>query len=177
MQTILEMTVSPVYTRRADRRLQLLKLLRIVLSAVLISSWIYGIFIAAAFLQQTDGKATQWLLFFVIFTIPATVLLILVWRALRRFYREYDYLLQDHCLEIYVSVNPGHRKLLTQINCHAIVAFAPLSQASKHDGPIIRAIVGSAEVWALDVRHEGQTVRVLLQPNEAFCHRLKSHLK
>ena len=177
MQTVLEMTASPVYTGRAARRLRLLKLLRLALAVCLIMSWIYGIAVTVAFLQEFDGRATQWLLFFAMFTIPATALLIMVCLALHRFNREYDYLLQDDLLEIFVSNGHNRRKLLTQINCHSIVAFAPAAQAKTHTGRILRAIAGSAEVWALDVRHEGQTVRVLLQPNDAFCKQLKTYVK
>ncbi len=81
MQYILEMTVSPVYTGPAVRRLRLLRLLRIALVVCLVMSWIYGIAVT--------------------------------------------------------------------------VAFAPVSQADPHPG---------------------QTVRVLLQPNEAFCERLKAYV-
>lgn len=177
MQHILEMTVSPVYTGRVARRLRLLKLLRTALAACLAMSWIYGIAVAVAFLEDFDGSASHWLLFFVMFTIPATALLVMACLALRRFNREYDYLLQDDLLEIFVSNGNNRRKLLTQINCRSIVTFSPVSQAGSHHGRTIRAVAGAAKAWALDVRHDGQTVRVLLQPNEAFCKQLKTYVK
>lgn len=177
MQTVLEMTASPAYTGRAVRRLRLLKLLRVALAACLIMSWIYGIAVTVAFLQEFDGRATQWLLFFSMFTIPATALLVMVCLALHRFNREYDYLLQDDLLEIFISNGHNRRKLLTQINCHSIVAFAPIAQAKPHPGRSIRAVAGSAQAWALDVRHEGRIVRVLLQPDEIFRRKLAAYVK
>ena len=175
MQTVLEMTASPVYTGRAVRRLRLLKLLRVALAACLIMSWIYGIAVTVAFLQEFDGRATQWLLFFSMFT--ATALLVMVCLALRRLTGEFDYFLDADTLAIYTYYGSGKRKLLTQINCHSIVAFAPIAHAKPHTGRSIRAVAGSAQAWALDVRHEGRIVRVLLQPNEAFCKQLKTYVK
>ena len=177
MQQILEMTVSPVYTGRAAGRLRLLKLLRLALTVCLIASWIYGIAVTVAFLQEFDGRATQWLLFFIMFTIPATALLAMVWLALRRLTGEFDYCLDADALEIYTYHRGGKRKLLARINCRSIVFFGPLQHAPSHQGRTIRAAAGSGKVWALDVRHEGQTVRVLLQPNEAFCNRLQTYVK
>lgn len=177
MQTVLEMTAGPAYTGRAARRLRLLKLLRLALTVCLIMSWIYGIAVTVAFLQEFDGRATQWLLFFSMFTIPATALLVMVCLALRRLTGEFDYFLDADTLAIYTYHGGGKRKLLTQINCHSIVAFAPIAQAKPHTGRSIRAVAGSGQAWALDVRHEGQIVRVLLQPNEAFCKQLKTYLK
>lgn len=177
MQTVLEMTASPTYTGRAERRLRLLKLLRLALAVCLSMSWIYGIAVTVAFLQEFDGRATQWLLFFTMFTIPATVLLVMVCLALRRLTGEFDYFLDADTLAIYTYYGSGKRKLLTQINCHSIVAFAPIAQAKPHTGRSIRAVAGSGQVWAMDVRHEGQIVRVLLQPNEIFRRKLAAYVK
>jgi ABC-type proline/glycine betaine transport system permease subunit len=177
MQQVLEMSASPVYTGRAQRRLRLLKLLHLALIASLILSWTYGIAVTVAFLQEYDGRATQWLLFFVMFTIPATALLIMVHLALRRLNRAYDYCLDSDTLEVYTYCGGAKRKLVTMVNCHSIVAFAPVSQADPHSGRTIRTVAGSNEVWALDVRHEGQIVRLLLQPNEAFQKQLKTYVK
>ena len=177
MQQVLEMTACPVYTGRAQRRLRLLKLLHLTLTACLVLSWTYAIAVTVAFLQEFDGRATQWLLFFIMFTIPASTLLVMVHLALRRLNRAYDYCLESDALEIYTYSGGGKRKLVALVNCHSMTAFTPLSQAERHDGRTIRAVAGTAEVWALDVRHEGQTVRVLLQPNEAFCKQLKTYVK
>ena len=171
------MTVSPVFTGRAAGRLRLLKLLRLALVACLILSWTYAIAVTVAFLQEFDGRATQWLLFFIMFTIPASALLVMVHLALRRFSRAFDYFLDADTLEIYTYHGGAKRKLLTQINCHSIVAFAPIAQAKPHTGRPIRAVAGSGQVWAMDVRHEGQIVRVLLQPNEIFRRKLAAYVK
>ena len=177
MQQVLEMTASPVYTGRAQRRLRLLKLLHLALTACLILSWTYAIAVTVAFLQEYDGRATQWLLFFIMFTIPATALLIMVHLALRRLNRAYDYCIDSDTLEVYTYSGGEKRKLVTLVNCHSMTAVSPLSQADHHDGRTIRAVAGAAEVWALDVRHEGQIVRLLLQPNEAFQKQLKTYVK
>lgn len=174
---IMEMTLSPSYTLNAVRRLRLLKLLRIVLLGCLVLSWTYGISVAAALIQQASGAATHWILFFVIFTIPATALLILVHLALVRLTREYDYCLTDDILEVYVSNGKNKRKLLLQINCFTITAFLPASEAAAPEGKVMRAILGKNDLWALDFRDEERKIRVLLQPNEVFCRKLTAYTK
>lgn len=177
MNDILEMTVSPSYTAQGARRLRLLKLLRVALAVCLILSWIYGVSVAAAFIQRSDGTATQWILFFGIFTIPATLLLILVHRALTRLTREYDYCLEEDILEIHASNGKSKRKLLLRVNCFTVTAFAPLSNAAEGRFKVIRAALGQNDIWALDFRDEEQRVRVLLQPNENLRKRLASYTR
>lgn len=177
MNDILEMTISPSYTAQGAQRLRLLKLLRVALAVCLILSWIYGISVAVALLQQADGTATQWILFFGIFTIPATALLILVHRALARLTREYDYCLEEDVLEIHASNGKSKRKLLLRVNCFTVTAFVPLSTAAEGRFKVIRAALGQNDLWALDFRDEEQKVRVLLQPNEDFRKRLMSYTR
>lgn len=175
MDRHMEMTVSACYNGESARRLRLLKLLRIALVICLFMAWTYGIAVAAAFLQETSGAATIWILQFVMYTIPATILLALVWIALRRLTRSYDYCLSDDQLEIWDSRGENSRRLMLQINCFSIASFSPEEDAPIHQGREMRAVVSKNDRWALDVRHEGQTVRVWLQPNEELVRILKSY--
>ena len=177
MEEKLEMILSPCYNEQNARRIRLLKLLRIALVICLFMAWTYGIAVAAAFARESSGAATLWMMEFVIFTIPATVLLILVWIALIRLNRVYEYILWNDRLELWSCRGDRHRKLLAEIQCRSLAAFAPVDEAEEHHGRVIRAVVDPHDHWALDVRHEGQTVRVLLQPNPEFIRRLKQYEK
>ena len=177
MDECIEMTVSACYNGEGVRRIRLLKLLRITLVICLFMAWTYGMAVAAAFVQEGSGAATLWMMQFVIYTIPATVLLILVWIVLHRLSRTYDYCLQDDKLEIWDSKGEKTRKLVAQINCFSIAAMSPEASAASYQGRMIQAAVSKNDRWALDVRHEGQIVRVLLQPNEALAQKLKSYVQ
>ena len=95
MEEHIEMTVSACYNQSGMRRIKLLKRLRIALVICLFMAWTYGVSIAAALISEGSGVATRWMLEFVMFTIPATALLILVWAALSRLSRVFDYMLQE----------------------------------------------------------------------------------
>ena len=176
MDKTLEITVSACYNQSSTRRIRLLKLLRIALAACLFMAWTYGIAVAAAFLQEGNGAATLWMLEFVIFTIPATVLLILVCIALWKLTRVYEYCLEDDTLEIWNS-GANRRKLVAQINCFSIASLAPEASAPHHVGRVIHAEVNRQHRLALDVRHEGSIVRVWLQPNAVLTERLEKYIK
>lgn len=177
MEDLLELTVCVCYDTVGIRRMRLLKLLRIALIGCLFMAWTYGIAVAAAFVQEGSGAATLWMLEFVIFTVPATVLLLCVWIALRRLTRSYDYCIRGDQLEIWDSRGNVRRKLVAEINCCSIAGFAPVSRADGHSGRVIRATVNKKDIWALDVRHDGWIVRVLLQPDAEFVRRLNTYLR
>ena len=177
MDEMMEMTVSACYNGESARRLRLLKLLRIALILCLFMAWTYGVAIAAALVQEESGAATVWMLQFAMYTVPATVLLILVWIALHRLTRSFDYCLSGDQLEIWDSRGEKNRRLLVQINCFSIVAFAPEETAAACRGAVVQATVSKYDRWALDVRHEGQTVRVWMQPNGELAERLKGYVR
>ena len=174
MDKTLEITVSASYNRSSARRIRLLKLLRIALAACLFMSWTYGIAVAAAFVQEGSGAATLWMLQFVIFTIPATVFLILVCIALGKLTRVYEYCLEGDTLEIWNS-GANRRKLVAQINCFSIVSLAAEADAPDHVGRVIHAEVSKHHRCALDVRHDGQIVRIWLHPDDSLLHCLKKY--
>lgn len=176
MDELLEMTVTACYNQKSAQRIRMLKLLRIALLICLFMAWTYGIAVAAAFVQEESGAATLWMLQFVMFTIPATVVLILAWVALNKLSRVYDYCMEGDCLEIWNSKG-SRRKLVVQINCCSMTAFSPEETAPAHTGRVISAAVSMCDRWVLDVRHEGFIVRVLLQPNEEFIQRLKKYVR
>ena len=91
MQTdVFEMSVSVSYDARGTRRIRLLKLLRMAMIVCLFMAWSYAIAVAAAFVQEGSGAATLWLMQFVIYTIPATAVLICAWIALGKLNRAFD---------------------------------------------------------------------------------------
>lgn len=177
METILEMTVGLRHHPGVARRIRLLKLLRIALIICLFMSWTYAIAVAAAFYLEGSGAATLWILQYVIYTIPATALLAVSWIGVRRLSRSYDYALEADSLEIWDGASANRRKLVAEVNCFSIASLEPEDEAPSHQGRTIRATVGKQNVWALDVRHEGLTVRVWFQPNEAFVRKLKTYVK
>ena len=166
------MTVSGNYGGETLRRIRLLKWIRIILVMGLAMTWTYGIAVAAAFVTDLSGAATQWLLFFAMFTMPATVLLILVWKAISRLTLEFDYVLTDDVLEICSSTNGNRRKQLVCVNCARITAFGPVDQMPGFRGRTIRAARSKANLYALDVAGESQNFRILMQPNAVFIQRL-----
>ena len=172
MNETLEITVCSCYDKNGDRKIRMLRLLRISLIVCLFMSWTYAIAVAAAFVQEGSGAATQWLLFFAMFTMPATVLLILVWKAISRLTLEFDYVLTDDVLEICSSTNGNRRKQLVCVNCARITAFGPVDQMPGFRGRTIRAARSKANLYALDVAGESQNFRILMQPNAAFIQRL-----
>lgn len=172
MDDYIEMTVSACYNAEGSRRIRQLKLLRIALILCLFMAWTYGLAIAAAFVQDGSGMATVWMMRFVAYTIPATVLLILVWYGLHKLSRSFDYCLHNDQLEVWNSRNDTKRKLVVQINCFSLATACPEEKAPACQGRLIDATVSKYDRWALDVRHEGQLVRVLIQPNEELMQRL-----
>ena len=104
MQTdVYEMSVSVSYDARGTRRIRLLKLLRMAMIVCLFMAWSYAIAVAAAFVQEGSGAATLWLMQFVIYTIPATAVLICAWIALSKLNRAFDYCLAEDQLEIWAE--------------------------------------------------------------------------
>lgn len=177
MQDVLEMTVSTNYNSQTQRRIRMLKKIRIFLIVGLTMAWIYGISVTVALLTDLNGAATQWLLFFAMFTLPATVLLVLIWRAITRFEREFDYFLTEEGLEICVSINGNRSKRLLWIKRSSMLRFGPLDAMPDAPGRVIRATCGSDPVWALDTVEDGFYQRILLQPNEAFRSQLSKFAK
>lgn len=177
MEEHIEMTVSACYNQSGMRRIKLLKRLRIALVICLFMAWTYGVSIAAALISEGSGVATRWMLEFVMFTIPATVLLILVWVALSRLSRVFDYVLQEDQLEIWNCKNESRRALVAQINCFSLICVCPEESAPAFQGRRIDATVSKYDRWVLDVRHEGFTVRVFLQPDEELAKKLKSYVQ
>lgn len=173
---VLEMTVSRGYDNQTGRRIRLLKGIRAVLILGLVLAWIFGISIAAALVSEMSGAATRWMLFFAMFTIPAATLLILVWRAIRKLTKEFDYLLNEEGLEIDTSLGGTRRKPLVRIRRGCMVAFGRQAELPPARGKVILAACGQEDLWALDTCEDGQPVRILMAPNEAFQRRLRSYV-
>jgi len=173
---MLEMTVSRNPDSRFDRTIRRLKLFRMLLIVCLAMAWIYGFSVAAAVLADASGAATLWSLYFVMYTIPAGVVLILVCHAIARLTREYDYVLTDEALDIFVSTNGTKRKLLIHIDRSNMQSFGKAEDMPSAD-KMIRAACGNHDLWGLDIRRNGSKVRVLLQPNEIFRRKLAAYVK
>lgn len=173
---VLEMTVSRALDTQNDRMIKRLKLFRNLLLSCLAVAWIYGVSVAAAFLEDTNGAATRWILYFDMYTIPAIVMLGLICYAIARLTREYDYALSDEAMDIFVSTYGTRRKLLIHADRHSFLAFGKVE-----DLPVvtktIRAACGDHDLWGLDIRRNGERSRILLQPNEAFRRRLTTYTK
>ena len=176
MNETLEITVCSCYDKNGDRKIRMLRLLRIALIVCLFMSWTYAIAVAAAFVQEGSGAATLWMLQFVIFTIPATAVLVAVCLALGRLNRSFDYRLESDRLEIWNS-KLDCRKLVVSVNCFSIAALAPETEAGEHHGRLIHAWVNKRGRWILDVRHEGQIVRILWQPTKELINILEKYMK
>lgn len=177
MQEVLEMTAGRGYNPRTMRRVRLLKGIRLALILGLILAWIYGISIAVALVSEMTGAATQWILFFAMFTLPAVTLLILVWRAVNRLTKEFDYLLTGEELEIHSSINGTRRKPLIRVRRSCMTAFGREADLPPARGQVIRAACGREGLWALDVSEEGRQIRILMEPNADFQRRLAAYVK
>ena len=173
---MLEMTVSRALDTKNDRTIRRLKLFRMLLIVCLAVAWVYGISVAAALLESASGAATLWSLYFVMYTIPAGVVLVLVCYAIARLTREYDYVLTDEALDIFVSTNGTKRKLLLHIDRYNMQSFGKAEDMPAAD-KTIRAACGNHDLWGLDILRNGRTVRILLQPNEIFRRKLAAYVK
>lgn len=173
---MLEMTVSWVLDTKNDRTIRRLKLFRMLLIVCLAMAWVYGISVAVALLANASGAATLWSLYFMMYTIPAGVVLVLVCHAIARLTREYDYVLTDEALDIFVSTNGTKRKLLIHIDRYNMQSFDK-AEDMPVAGKMIRAACGNHNLWGLDIHRNGSTLRVLLQPNEIFRQKLTAYVK
>lgn len=174
---ILEMTVSRDYGNRTGRRIRMLKGIRTVLILGLVAARIYGIAIAAALVTELNGAAAQWLMYFGVFTIPAATLLILVWKAVNKLTKEFDYLLTGEYLEIHSSTNGTRRKSMIRVRRGCMMAFGREAEMPPARGQVILAACGRENLWALDVTEEGRNTRILLAPNEDFQRRLTTFVR